>query len=102
MLDIDKHARTAQKKSQMRFWAIENAYYDRACELEAYLRKYLAEKSLKIEVSRALNTLTLSNPKGHRLLISTQDHRTYKVRSMCKMRGTSYAKRISRVSQKIA
>jgi hypothetical protein len=47
--------------------------------MPATLRKYLQEKKLRIELSRVLNTLMLTNPKGHKLIISTPDHRTYQV-----------------------
>jgi hypothetical protein len=82
MIDFDKHIqdRADKKCGQSRAWAdVDNACYDHACELERYLRDWLQKNGLQIEVSRDLNILTLTNPKGHRLIISTQDHRTYEV-----------------------
>lgn len=82
MLDLDKHVQTRaqEKDAQTRLWAdIDNACLDHACELEAYLRNYLAEKNLPIEVSRDFNVVTLTNPKRHRLIVSTEDHHRYQL-----------------------
>jgi hypothetical protein len=82
MLDLDKHVkdRAEEKVVQTRLWAdIDNACYDHACELETYLRKYVAEKSLPIDIARAFNVVTLTNPRRHRLIISTQDHRRHEL-----------------------
>lgn len=81
MIDFDKREkeRAEEEFARMVFWAeIDNACFDHARELAASLRKHLAEKHGDVGLAVEHNKVSLTRA-GRRLVISTQDHRTYEV-----------------------